>query len=127
MLDWLAKELGVDLHPRRLRVGDRYLEIDGVCDEPTVLVEAWAHQGPPKAAQKAKVTNDPFKLLVARRLLDGEARLILLFADEDAARLFVTGTWRAAALREAGIEVVVAELPNHVRDLIRAAQARQYR
>jgi hypothetical protein len=108
-------------------VGDRYLEIDGVSDDLQVLVEAWAHQGPPKAAQKAKVTNDAFKLLAARRLLEEEARLIVLFADEAAARPFIAGTWRAVALQEAGIEVLVAELPDQVRDLIRAAQARQYR
>jgi hypothetical protein len=127
MLDWLAQELGVEVHPRRVEVGDGYLEIDGVSDDSRVLVEAWAHQGPPKAAQKAKVTNDAFKLLAARRLLDGGARLILLLADEAAARPFVAGTWRAAALQEAGIEVLVAELPDQVRELIRAAQARQYR
>lgn len=127
MLDWLGKRLSVDLRPRRLLLGDRYFEIDGVSDRPPVLVEAWAHQGQPKSAQKSKVTSDAFKLLAAKRLMDGEARLVLLFADEEAARPFTGGTWRAAALREAGIEVVVAELPGQVRDAIRAAQVRQYR
>lgn len=127
MLEWLAKSLGVDLKPRRLLLGDRYIEIDGVSQEPAVLVEAWAHQGPAKAAQKAKITNDAFKLLAAKRLLDGDAGWVLLFADAEAARPFIGGTWRAAALYEAGIEVLVAELPGRVSEAIRAAQLRQYR
>lgn len=127
MLDWLSRKLGVTLLPERLRLGDGHLEIDGVSEDHGVLVEAWAHQGPPKAAQKAKVTNDAFKLLAARRLVDHEVRLILLFADEEAARPFIGGTWRAAALRETGIEVEVAQLPARVRERIRLAQTRQYR
>lgn len=128
MLRWLEQRLGLKLERRRIRFEDgTWLEVDGACDEPAVFVEAWAHQGAAKAAQKMKVVNDAFKLLAVRQLLGEGVRLILLFADEAAARPFRAGTWRSAALREAGIEVQVAELPDEVVTAIRAAQKRQFR
>lgn len=63
MLDLLSAELGRSLEPARLTVpsGAR-VEIDGADDGRTVLVECWAHQGAPKAAQKHKVLSDALKL-----------------------------------------------------------------
>lgn len=125
---WLADHLKVEIAPRPIAfpVGSR-IYVDAVCDDPRILCEAWAHQGPPKAAQKAKVMNDAMKLLAARRLIGEDARLILLFADEEAAWPFKVGTWRAAALAEAGIECLVAELTPDVRDAIRQVQVAQFR
>jgi hypothetical protein len=56
-------------------------------------------------------------------------RLILCFADGDAARPFVSSarTWYAQALRDSEEEVIAVELPEHVRAHIREAQTRQYR
>jgi hypothetical protein len=128
MLAWLEHHLGIRLERRRIRFEDgTWLEVDGASDDPPILVEAWAHQGPPKSAQKMKVVNDAFKLLAVQRLVADDARLVLLFADEAAALPFRAGTWRSAALREAGIEVLVAELPDETLGLVRAAQKRQFR
>jgi len=128
MLAWLENHLGIRLERRRVTFADgSWLEVDGACDDPPVLVEAWAHHGPPKSAQKMKVVNDAFKLLAVQRTVADDARLILLFAEEAAAAPFRAGTWRSAALREAGIEVLVAELPARTVELVRAAQKRQFR
>ena len=128
MLAWLGAHLGARFERRRMRFDDgSWLELDGASDDPPILVEAWAHQGPPKSAQKMKVVNDAFKLLAVRHLVPEGTRLILLLADEAAARPFRAGTWRSAAMREAGIEVMVAELPDAVRARLRAAQERQFR
>ncbi|MBB1152506.1 hypothetical protein [Amycolatopsis dendrobii] len=52
MITWVANELGIALRPQPIETstGAR-VEVDDVDDGRTVLVEAWAHQGPPKAAQ----------------------------------------------------------------------------
>ena len=72
--------------------------------------------------------NDATKLLAsARHFPDGQPRMILLFADHEAARQFSEGTWRAAALAEAGVEVMVALLEDAVRTQIRAAHVSQFR
>jgi hypothetical protein len=96
--------------------------------ENPLLVEAWAHQGPPKPAQRAKVLTDAFTLSFAATLHGRRPRLLLLFSDEQAAAPFRSPrSWPAAALREAGIEVLVVDLPKEERARIREAQRRQYR
>jgi hypothetical protein len=63
MLDLLGQQLGRNLNPARLAVpsGER-VEVDGADADQSILVECWAHQGPPKSAQRHKVLADAFKL-----------------------------------------------------------------
>ena len=129
MLDLLERQLNCRLERpwrRSLPSGGR-LEVDGGTDDPenALLVEAWAHQGPPKPAQRAKVLTDAFKLSFAATLLARRPRLLLLFSDKEAAAPFRSPrTWPAAAIREAGIEVVVVDLPEAV-SLIAVKSCRQ--
>jgi hypothetical protein len=132
MLDLLERQLQCRLERpwRRSLSGGGRLEVDGGTDDPknALLVEAWAHQGPPKPAQRAKVLTDAFKLSFAATLLPRRPRLLLLFSDKEAAAPFRSPrTWPTAALREAGIEVIVVDLPEEERARIRDAQRRQYR
>jgi len=53
--------------------------------------------------------------------------MLLLFADEAAARPCRGKSWRAEALADVGIEIRVAELDEAARRRIRAAQAVQFR
>lgn len=128
MVSWLGFELGCVLEPKRIILpnGSR-LELDAFCNEPLVICEAWAHQGPPKSAQKTKIMNDAMKLLAARRVVGEHARAVLLFADDEAASHFRRQTWQATALAESRIEVMIARLPNELKADIRIAQTRQYR
>jgi hypothetical protein len=128
MFSWMSAQLSVVLTPGTFAVpGSGSLAVDGVSDDPLILVEAWAHQGPPKPAQTNKVTSDAFKLSFLKRRLDRAARLILLFSDEDAARPFQKGSRRSLAILDAGIEIWVADLPVEIKAAIRDAQTRQYR
>ena len=63
MLDLLGAQLGLQLNPDNITVpsGER-VQVDGADASRTVLAECWAHQGPPKSAQKHKVLADAFKL-----------------------------------------------------------------
>jgi hypothetical protein len=130
MLELLGQELGVSLAKDRLvSANGAWTEVDGISKTPPILVEAWAHQGPPKAAQKMKVLNDALKLVwVSSSLLPG-ARKILLFSDDVAAKHFLlSGTsWAGAALDHFGIEIRVVALPEEVRAEVRRAQERQFR
>lgn len=129
MIAYVADKLGLELRPQRIvtATGAR-VEVDGADDACTVLVEAWAHQGPPKVAQKHKVLADAFKLVWIASTLPIRPQLILCFSDEAAAKPFRGGrSWATAALRDQRIEVFVAELPEQVRADILAAQRRQYR
>ncbi|MEU1687923.1 hypothetical protein [Micromonospora sp. NPDC005707] len=129
MLSLLADRLGVGLSPRRfvLEDGSR-VEVDGADERLAVLVEVWAHQGPPKSAQKHKVLADAFRLMFVASSLTTPPRLVLCLSDVEAAHHFTTArSWAAAALRAFGVEVELVELPPETRSEIRAAQRRQYR
>jgi len=128
MVAWLETELGCELNPKRIDFHDgSWLVLDAFCSRPLVICEAWAHQGPPKSAQKMKIMNDAMKLLAARRVVGEHARAILLFGDDEAASRFGRKTWHATALVESRIEIMVARLPDELRADIRIAQTRQYR
>ena len=128
MVALLAHELGVPLTPRTIAVADgRRVEIDAVSPDLRVLCEAWAHQGPPKSAQRNKVLVDALKLAFVREELGNDARLILLMSDEAAVAPFRGRSWYAAALARFGVEVRVVDLPDTTRAEIRAAQERQFR
>lgn len=128
MLELLVRALGYPLRKERLTAPDGSVaDFDGWSADPPTLVEAWAHQGPPKSAQKLKVMTDALKLVWGQRTFVPGARLILLLGDEAAASHFRGGSWMASALRSFGVEIVVVDLPPIVRERIRAAQVRQFR
>lgn len=129
MLELLGERMGVVLRPRRIALdGGVRVEVDGADEALSVLVEAWAHQGPPKVAQKHKVLADAFKLLHVAATLPVAPRLVLCLCDPEAAYHFTTArSWAAHALRAFAVEIAVVELPADVKAAVCAAQQRQYR
>jgi hypothetical protein len=128
MVAALSRKLGHRLIPKRVALPDGgRVEVDAVCSNPMILCEAWAHQGPPKSAQKMKVLTDALKLAFLAQLLPRRPRLILLFSDPAAARPFGGRSWYAQAIRQLGIGIEVVELPPDVKASLLRAQARQYR
>jgi hypothetical protein len=128
MLDAAGHVLGVKLRSRRFSLANgTKVEVDGFSESPPTLVEAWAHQGVPKPAQKAKVTNDAFKLLwIERRFFPQVAvRKALVLSDELAAAHFRGGGRAASALETFGVHVIVVDLPDHIRRGVMEAQRRQ--
>jgi hypothetical protein len=78
-----------------------------------------------RADRRAHVSNEES---FAATLVPRRPRLLLLFSDQEAAAPFRSPrTWSAAAIRQAGIEVMVVTLPEQERAKIRDAQRRQYR
>lgn len=130
MLALLGARLGLTLAPATLRLpsGAR-VEVDGADPGRTVLVECWAHQGPPKAAQKHKVLADALKLTWIATTIYPRPRLYLCLSDPRAAAPFGQGSlsWASQALRDLAVSVEVVDLPADVRASIEQAQARQVR
>jgi len=128
LVNALSKKLGVPLSKTQWDLaGGNWIELDGFCESPMVLCEAWVHIGPPKSAQKDKVMTDAFKLLFVNALVKGEGKRILLFADPDAAAHFQGKSWMAQCLNEHNIIVEVIELPPELKTEVLKAQQRQYR
>ncbi len=123
----LAAKLGVPLTPKTLSLpGGSRVDVDGVADDHSVLVEVFAHQGPLKGGQIHKVARDALKLItVAKSLGPERSRLILAFGDQEASAKVSGKSWLAEALVTWDVEVFVAELESGVKDGLRVAQARQ--
>lgn len=128
MINAFSKKLGVTLTKKKwdLEKGS-WIELDGYCESPLILCEAWAHIGSPKSAQKDKVMTDAFKLLYVNALIKGNGKLIILFADKKAASPFQGRTWMAQCLSEHNITVEIIELPPELKTEVLEAQQRQYR
>jgi hypothetical protein len=102
--------------------------IDGVCKKPPVLVEVFAHQGALKGGQVRKVVDDAARLYTASLAFEPRPRLIFCFADESAARGFISGTgWRRKFLEAIDVDVVAAQISEVAAAAIRAAQDNQFR
>ena len=130
MLDLLGAQLGLELNPATITVpsGER-VEVDGADASRTVLAECWAHQGPPKSAQKHKVLADAFKLAWIATTVYPRPQLILCLSDPLAAAPFLPGarSWASRALQDHHITVSIVTLPDGLRQRLLQAQQRQYR
>jgi hypothetical protein len=130
MLDLLGRQLGLTLEPATITVpaGAR-VEVDGADARRSVLVECWAHQGPPKSAQRHKVLSDALKLTWISTTIHPRPRLVLCMSDPLAAASFqpTARSWAAQALQDLGIIISVVTLPADVRRMVEVAQKRQYR
>lgn len=130
MLDLAGVQLGVQLEPATITVpSGAWVEVDGADAGRTVLVECWAHQGAPKPAQRHKVLSDVLKLTWIATTIYPRPRLVLCMSDPRAAAPFqpTARSWAARALQDLGVTILVVVLPDEVRELIEAAQQRQYR
>jgi hypothetical protein len=121
----VSAELRVILTPRSLVLsnGSR-VEVDGTAPDLSVLVEAFARQGALKGGQQKKVCQDALKLITLGRI-HPDARLVIAFADPEAAEYASRGTWVAEALATWGVEVIVVDIDPELRTQIREAQLRQ--
>ncbi len=121
MLDLLGKTLGLELEPAGIRVpSGAHVEVDGADSARSVLVECWAHQGSPKAAQRHKVLSDAFKLTWIATTIYPRPRLVLSISDPKAAAPFLppTRTWAAQAFKDLGVSIELVELPDDVRQRV---------
>jgi hypothetical protein len=94
------------------------------------LVEAWAHVGKAKAAQRNKVLSDMLKLAFVSSVLQRSHPTLnvesyLIFADVSAANVVSGNGWAALAAKEFGIAMQVIALSKEEIDTIKEAQRRQ--
>jgi hypothetical protein len=125
ILQQVSNHFGKELAPRTFEFeSGATVKVDGADPDESVLVEIFARHGTLKGGQQKKVSQDALKLITLSRSRPS-ARLVLAFADEQAAAYATRGTWVSQALAIWGVEVLVVELDHAVRDNIREAQLRQ--
>lgn len=132
MIAEFSHQLGRDLGKATIPIGKASVTVDGFHkDENRVtLVEAWAHIGKAKPAQRNKVLGDMLKLaLVTSALRKSFPRVhvesYLIFADVAAANVVTGRGWASLAAKEFGIVTGVIALADDVVVTIKEAQRRQ--
>jgi len=117
----------VPLAPKRLELTEGVsVDVDGFHEgPPAVLVEAFAHYGRLRSAQRHKLMSDALMLAtLCKKRFDANARLILLLTDPTAKKDLERG-WRGQALEAFGIKLRVVALPEDVARRLRGAQEKQ--
>lgn len=121
-----AVALGVrSLQPARVRLDHGVqVEVDGVCPDRLVFVEAYARQGALKGAQLKKISQDVLKLSMLRRTLSTVGlRTVIVLASSEADRS-IRG-WVRHAADVLDVEFLVVDLDEPLRGRIVSAQAGQ--
>jgi hypothetical protein len=122
----VERSVGRSLSPARLTLaGGASVDVDGVAEDQSVLVEVFAHQGALKGGQRHKIATDVLKLITIAREREPRPRLLLAFAEPRLAEWAAGASWLAASIASWGVEVIVVDLDDSVRSQIATAQARQ--
>jgi hypothetical protein len=121
----LAQTLNVPLEPRVITLAaGAPVHVDAVSPDGKQMAEIFARQGELKGGQQKKVAIDTLKLITIREE-HPETELVLAFADKEAAAYATGGGWVAQALRTWNVSVEIVEIPQELRNEIRAAQGKQ--
>ena len=126
----IARKLGLDpdkFPEKKISVGDSYVVVTGLSRDPNIICEASARIDETKAAQTHKIMNNALKMLFLEQHLGGSFRKILAFVDKEAARKFTDNGWHGECLKRFGIETMVVDVPESIKQDILQAQKRQYR
>jgi len=132
MVSEFARQLGRELGKATIPIGKAKVTVDGFHkdDNRVTLVEAWAHVGKAKAAQRNKVLGDMLKLALVTSALRRsypslKVESYLVFADSTAANVVNGKGWASLAAKEFGIATQVIALSNDVINTIKEAQRKQ--
>lgn len=121
---WLESEHGLKLEPKKVEVGESYVELDGFSDEPLVICEIYTRLGYVARTTTAKACTDAAKLAWLRETKYPKARAILAIANDELERVLLQGTgWMVQLFRHFDVEVINAELTEDQRAELHAAEA----
>ncbi len=121
----LAQTLKVRLEPRVIKLAaGAPVHVDAVSPDGKMMAEIFARQGQLKGGQQKKVAIDTLKLITIRQECP-ETELVIVFADKEASAYATGGGWVAHALRTWNVRVEIVEIPQELRNEIRAAQGKQ--
>jgi hypothetical protein len=123
----LAARWGIDLvrRPNKIPLSDGVaVKVDAASPDLRLVVEAYARQGRLKGAQPKKIAQDILKLALIKRVPGRETtRVVIAFASQEH-RDSISG-WLQHAADSFGVEPVVVEIAEQIREAIRRAQGPQ--
>ncbi len=107
MLQAIGALLHVTLEPRTLILaGNLRVEVEGIDQAESVLVQLVTNMGPPKSAHRNGALADMFKLVWLRGVLPTRPRLVMCLSEPQS-RFFTPATWPSTAAQDMHIDVYV--------------------
>lgn len=129
IIDAVNRREGLHLAPKPFECDDGVaVELDGYCEEPLVLCEAYGRLGYVAGTTIHKACTDALKLAWLRDTRMPEARVIIAIANAGLEQRLAKGRgWVPEMLRWLRVEVINVELPEAILDAIKSAEGRARR
>ena len=102
-----------------------YMQPDFYSEEFSIVGEIFAHIGKPKKAQDNKISNDILKMLLLDKISGKQYRKIIAVCDKKEMKKLMGQSVLAESIRQFGVEVILVELDEDMRNKILKAQETQ--
>ena len=99
-----------------------YIQPDFYSEEFSIVGEIFAHIGKPKKAQDNKISNDILKMLLLDKISGKQYRKIIAVCDKKEMKKLMGQSVLAEGIRQFGVEVILVELDEDMRNKILKAQ-----
>lgn len=99
-----------------------YMQPDFYSEEFSIVGEIFAHIGKPKKAQDNKISNDILKMLLLDKISGKQYRKIIAVCDKKEMKKLMGQSVLAESIRQFGVEVILVELDEDMRNKILKAQ-----
>ena len=99
-----------------------YMQPDFYSEEFSIVGEIFAHIGKPKKAQDNKISNDILKMLLLDKISGKQYRKIIAVCDKKEMKKLMGQSVLAESIRQFGVEVILIELDEDMRNKILKAQ-----
>ena len=120
--DWLGVELKANPH---IAVGDTYMCPDFFSREHSIVGEIFGHIGKNKKAQDNKIANDILRMLLLEKKHGKQYRKIIVVVDYEEEQELTGKSLLSESIREFGVEIRRFDIPDELRELVKAAQKKQ--
>lgn len=129
IFETIEKRLQIKLeHNRKIYLADNpftYIQPDFYSEESCIVGEIFSHIGNLKKAQNNKIANDILKMLLLEKVTGKEYRKIIAVCDDIEWKKLNGKSVLAETIRQFGIEIVIIEIEDEMRNTILEAQKRQ--
>ena len=102
-----------------------YIQPDFYSAQEQIVGEIFAHIGKPKKAQNNKIANDILKMLLLDKISKTVHRKILVVCDKEELKALQGQSALSESIRQFGIEVLLVEIDDKIKQQIMDAQDRQ--
>ena len=99
-----------------------YMQPDFYSEEFSIVGEIFAHIGKPKKAQDNKISNEILKMLLLDKNSGKQYRKIIAVCDKKEMKKLMGQSVLAESIRQFGVEVILVELDEDMRNKILKAQ-----